>query len=46
MKQIHTYSWDFPVVQWLRLHAPNAGAWVQSLDRELDSFPLYSITKY
>ena len=24
------------MVQWLRLHASNAGAWVQSLVRELD----------
>ena len=24
------------MVQWLRLHAPNVGAWVQSLVRELD----------
>ena len=24
------------MVQWLRLHATNAGAWVQSLVRELD----------
>ena len=25
------------VVQWLKLQAPSAGAWVQSLARELDS---------
>ena len=25
------------MVQWLRLHAPNAGACIQSLVRELDS---------
>ena len=25
------------VVQWLRLRSPSAGAWVQSLVRELDS---------
>ena len=24
-------AWDFPMVQWLRLHASNAGLWVQSL---------------
>ena len=24
------------VVQWLRLHIPNAGAWIQFLVRELD----------
>ena len=27
---------DFTVVQWLRLHTPNAGTQVQSLVRELD----------
>ena len=29
-------SWNFLVVQWLRLHTPSAGAWVQSLVEELD----------
>ena len=33
-------NWHMPgtslMVQWLRLHVPNAGAWVRSLVRELD----------
>ena len=27
---------DFPVVQWLKLHAPNAGSWGSILVGELD----------
>ena len=30
------WAGDFPWVQWLRLHVPNEGVWVQSLVRELD----------
>ena len=33
---VKTTNRDFLVVQWLRLHAANAGAQVQSLVKELD----------
>ena len=28
---IYIYIWDFPGVQWLRIHLPTHGTWVQSL---------------
>ena len=34
-------NWDFLPVQRLRLYAPKAGAWVQSLARELRSCMLH-----
>ena len=38
-------AWDFPMVQWLRLHASNAGLWVQSLAGELRSHMLNRVAK-
>ena len=36
-------SWDLPVVQWLRIHLPMQGSWVQSLLQEDPTCHNYSV---